>query len=105
MTATFNPLDPGFIENPYPYYQYLRANAPVVWADAVYAWVVSRHDDILPCLRDPRFQVDAGNTTAFRAMKETTGPTARLAEVFQRQMLFRDPPEHTRLRGLVNKAF
>jgi pimeloyl-[acyl-carrier protein] synthase len=105
MSVTLNPFDPAFIADPYPYYRLLRTHAPVVWVEALHSWVVSRHDDILHGLRDPRMKVDGGNMTAFRAAGEVTGPLSVMAEMFQRQMLFRDPPEHTRLRGLVNKAF
>ncbi|MFO0841316.1 MAG: cytochrome P450 [Gemmataceae bacterium] len=105
MSATLNPFDPDFISDPYPYYRLLRTHAPVVWVEGLHSWVVSRYDDILRGLRDPRLVVNAGNTTAFRAAGEVAGPLAVMGEMFQRQMLFRDPPEHTRLRGLVSKAF
>jgi pimeloyl-[acyl-carrier protein] synthase len=105
MSVTLNPFDPAFIDDPYPYYRLLRTHAPVVWVEGLHSWVVSRHDDILRGLRDPRLRVNPGNTTAFRSAGEVAGPLAVMAEMFQRQMLFRDPPEHTRLRGLVNKAF
>jgi cytochrome P450 len=105
MSLAFNPADPAFIANPYPVYQLLRAHAPVVYVPEIQAWVVSRYADAAAALKDPRLGVDSGNATSFKAVPIADPRVAALARMFSRQMLFRDPPEHTRLRGLVNKAF
>ena len=98
----FNPLDPAFIANPYPTYHRLRAAAPV-WRSPIGFNVVTRYDDAALVLRDRRFGKgylenitkrygpDIVNEPAFASMSRT--------------MLVLDPPDHTRLRGLVTKAF
>jgi len=98
----FNPLDPAFIADPYPFYHRLRSTAPVFRTPMGF-WLVSRYEDVALVLRDRRFGKDfAGNMSrryGARAMEEPA--IASLG----RTMLVLDPPDHTRLRGLVNKAF
>ncbi len=91
----FNPLLPEVIENPYPLYHRLRAENPVHQTPGG-MWVLSRYDDIAVILRDPRF--------GRRGFQELI--SARFGGPgLGRSMLLQDPPDHTRLRSLVNKAF
>ena len=91
---------PEVLADPYPFYHRLLAEAPVLWDEPAGTWVVSRHADVLALLHDPRL-------TAERILPEGgDDPTINaVARALSRQMLFLDPPDHTRLRGLVNKAF
>jgi pimeloyl-[acyl-carrier protein] synthase len=98
----FNPLDPEFIANPYPVYHQLRTMAPV-WKSPFGAWVLTRYDDVFHVLRDPRF-----GRRGFEPMLRAVFAGADSVEPEQgyvTSMLFRDPPDHTRLRALVQKAF
>jgi cytochrome P450 len=91
----FNPLAPEFIADPYPFYHRLRAEDPVHQSPMGF-WVLTRYDDVAGMLRDPRF----GRKGFERLL------AARFGEAgFDMSMLFRDPPDHTRLRTLVSKAF
>ena len=99
----FNPLDPAFIANPYPTYGMLRERMPI-WRSPLGPWVLSRYRDIAPLLKDGRFVhdfegriSDPGNRRA--VLNEPV--TRNLGD----SMLVRDPPDHTRLRGLVARAF
>jgi len=98
----FNPLAPEFIRNPYPYYERMRTSDPVHLTQYG-TYVASRHADIALVLRDKRFGKDYVDRTKRRygadIMKE---PVFRN---FALTMLQQDPPDHTRLRGLVVKAF
>jgi len=95
---SFNPLDPEFLADPYPTYHRLRAEDPVHQSPLGF-WVLTRYDDVSAVLRDPRF------------IKEPLAAlvAARFGAEVPRgvglSMLDRDPPDHTRLRGLVSKAF
>ena len=86
--------------DPYLTYARLRDEAPLHFVPLMGAWVISRHADVQLALRDPRF----GRTRLRRrfAPKLGAGP---LLESFSRWMLFKDPPDHTRLRTLVTRAF
>jgi hypothetical protein len=98
----FDPLDPAFLADPYPFYRRLREQAPVFKAEQGF-WLLSRYEDVASSLRDKRFGKDFAGT-----IKRRYGSN-RLAEPtianLSRTMLVLDPPDHTRLRGLVTKAF
>jgi len=101
-SLVFDPLSPTFIADPYPFYRRLREAAPVFKAAQGF-WLLSRYDDVAFSLRDRRFGKDfAGNMTRRYAKDRMSEPViANLAHT----MLVLDPPDHTRLRSLVTKAF
>ena len=93
----FNPMDPEFVADPYPTYHRLRTEDPVHHSPLGF-WVLTRYDDVVTALRDPRLAKEAIASfvaARFGAPVPATGLS----------MLDRDPPDHTRLRGLVSKAF
>lgn len=93
----FNPMDPQFIADPYPTYHRLRAEDPVHRSPLGF-WILTRYDDVVAALRDPRL-VKEPIASFVAARFGAVAPAIGLS------MLDRDPPDHTRLRGLVNKAF
>jgi cytochrome P450 len=100
--SLYHLLDPEVLADPYPLYHRLRAEDPVHWDPYLHAWVVTRHADVVTVFQ--RFL--AGRTPtpeqlALLGMPEL-GPIAR---VMVRQMLFLDPPAHTRVRTLAARAF
>ena len=99
----FNPLDPEAHADPYPQYARLREHAPMLRGPLGY-WVLSRYADIAAVLRDPRFGVGIDEASLMLAMTQD-GPGVATMRELSRWMLFRDPPDHTRLRRLVSKAF
>jgi cytochrome P450 len=105
--TAFAPLERRYRDDPYPMYEQLRERAPWLRSSLTRGWVVSRYDDVVTVLRDPRFSaVDRNNRnyTKFRKRLEQAG-VLRPGEEETFSMLRSDPPEHTRLRTLVNKAF
>ncbi len=98
----FNPLDPAFIGDPYPFYRALRETAPVFKTPQGF-WLLTRYEDVAFATRDRRFGKDFAANMERRygsdVMKEPA--IASLSNT----MLVQDPPDHTRLRGLVTKAF
>lgn len=101
-------VSPEFRDDPYPYFHTLRAAAPV-HQTSFGVWLVSRHADVAVVTRDHRLSNDETNSILHqRRMAEAAEPggtAAPRAEIDQGVMLFLDPPDHTRLRGLVSKAF
>jgi cytochrome P450 len=95
-------LDPDVLADPYRLYEQLRTEAPVLWDPYLHAWVVTRYTDVVDVLT--RFSAartpDADRLAALGM--EKLGP---IADVMVRQMLFLDPPQHTRVRGLAAAAF
>jgi pimeloyl-[acyl-carrier protein] synthase len=96
---TFNPMAPEFVADPYPTYHRLRAEDPVHQSPLGF-WVLTRYEDVVSVLRDPRLikePIAAFVAARFGLAAPPTGMGV--------SMLDRDPPDHTRLRGLVSKAF
>lgn len=100
----FDPLAPETLSDPYPIYARLRAEAPI-HRSPVGIWLVLGYDEAVRILRDhDNFSVDHSNRVDAEVVGETLGPTSS-ERGMENIMLFKDPPDHTRLRGLVNKAF
>jgi cytochrome P450 PksS len=104
---TVNIASPEHKANPYPFYARLRAQAPVspvTLPDGRTAWLITRYDDVVLALKDPRLAKDQ-----FRALSpEQLGKQPWVPALFKpltRNMLDVDEPDHTRLRVLVQKAF
>ena len=95
--VTFNPMDPEFVADPYPTYRRLRTEDPV-HQNPLGFWVLTRYEDVMATLRDARAVKEP--IAAFVAARFGAAVPA-----IGFSMLDRDPPDHTRLRGLVSKAF
>ena len=95
-------LDPAFIADPYPFYRSLRETAPVAKSPMGF-WLVSSYAEAAVVLRDRRFGKDfvASMQRRYGEQAMAEPAIASLAHT----MLVLDPPDHTRLRGLVTKAF
>jgi pimeloyl-[acyl-carrier protein] synthase len=100
--SLYHLLEPDVLANPYPLYHRLRTEDPVHWDSYLHSWVVTRYEDVVTVLQN------------FSAARTPTPDQLRglglselepVAKVMVRQLLFRDPPAHTRLRGLAAAAF
>ena len=100
--SLYHLLDPEVLANPYPLYHRLRSEDPVHWDPFLHAWVVTRYADVITV-----FQRFSANRTPTPEQLTSLGLSALtpLAQVMVRQMLFLDPPDHGRVRGLAAKAF
>lgn len=100
--SLFHLLNPEVLANPYPLYHRLRTEDPVHWDPYLHAWIVTRYNDVITVLH--RFSAERTPTPEQLAAMglEALGP---IAAVMVKQMLFMDPPAHTRLRSLASYAF
>lgn len=100
---------PDFKANPYPTYAALRAASPIhrrLSADGKSAiWFLTRYDDVAALLRDHKRCVKNVTATFSPEQQALLPPTPPLLRLLSNHMLNLDPPDHTRLRALVNKAF
>ncbi|MGH7963010.1 MAG: cytochrome P450 [Candidatus Binatia bacterium] len=93
----YNPFLPEVQANPYPYYTYLRQHAPVYYVPFGF-WTLSRYEDVYYAFRNPQVFSSAVLTSAFLGDLNPFPSDVLM-------MLASDPPDHTRLRKLVNRAF
>jgi cytochrome P450 len=112
VTLTAAPLDdllasPDFLIDPYPVFGRFREESPVHWVEAWGCWLVTRADDVDATIRDTHRFSSADRVT--RVIERTpgweAGLLAALHENFAVGMAQTDPPDHTRVRGLVSAAF
>jgi len=100
--SLYHLLDPEVLANPYPLYRRLRTEDPVHWDPYLHAWIVTRYADVITVLT--RFSADrAPSPDFFEALGAPE--VSPIAKVMVKQMLFLDPPAHTRLRKLAAPAF
>ena len=98
--VAYNPLSSRTAQDPYPVYAALRERDPVHRSRLMNAWLFTRHADVDTILRDHRhFSSDPRKGDLSRSQRVSLPPDDEFT------MLFLDPPDHKRLRALVNKAF
>ena len=105
--AAFQPEEIGFIANPYPAYEELRRAGRIHYDERTDHWLVPHHADVNALLRDRRFGRSYLHLATHEEMGHPLEPEmqAPFWHVVRNGMLDREPPDHTRLRSLVSKAF
>ncbi|MFT6392811.1 MAG: cytochrome P450, partial [Ilumatobacter sp.] len=107
LISRFDVNDPAFIANPYPTLNAIREATPIWWNEPTRQWIVTRFDDVASALRDRRM----GRAYIHRFSHEDVGrsqPDPRWASFHEHErwsLLSLEPPDHTRLRRLVQKVF
>jgi cytochrome P450 len=100
-------LGPEAVADPYPVLAALREHDPVHWSEKYRSWFITRFDDVTAALRDTRFSSD--RISPYRRAKldgPDADPALRAAfGVLEEWMVFKDPPDHTRLRKLLSRGF
>jgi pimeloyl-[acyl-carrier protein] synthase len=102
VLSLYQLLDPEVLADPYPLYHRLRNEDPVHWDPFLHAWVVTRYEEVVRVLQE--FSADR-TFTPQQLGEMGLSQLGPIAEVMVKQMLFMDPPAHTRLRGLCSQAF
>ena len=106
--ATFDDdlLEPGMIDDPFPYYRELRERRPVHWNERWRGWIVASYDDVYKGLHDPRMLADTV-TPYFktRLSHEERERFALTYDVLNSWAVFVDPPKHTMLRKIFARSF
>ncbi|MBI1294777.1 cytochrome P450 [bacterium] len=108
-TTSFDHLltSPEYYVDPYPVFARLRAEAPVYWSEAWSGWILTRYDDIVTVLHDPARFSSAGRIRYLLAQlpEEQRRHAALLERHYDVGLAHADPPDHTRLRALLNRFF
>ena len=105
MTLDYRPDDPQVLADPFPLYRRMQDADPCHWSPRLKAWVLTRYEDVRDVCLDKEMSSDR-----LRPYFATlpSGEAQRIAEIMKYLslwMVFRDPPEHTRLRRLTSKVF
>jgi cytochrome P450 len=101
MTATqlvFDPFSEEFFTDPYPTYRRMRAEAPVYYSEEYDFYALTRHEDVAAAFKDYQTYSSARGIELSTIKKGGVPPESK-------SMIFMDPPEHRRMRSLVNKVF
>jgi cytochrome P450 len=93
----YDPLDPEVKQSPYPYYEKMRREQPIIWLENMKAFAVAGYDNVDAMLKDP------ATYTSTKFWPELLGEYDPVPEV--PPMISMDPPNHTHLRKLTTKAF
>lgn len=107
LLARFDTIDPAFLQDPYPVLDALREASPLFWYEPSQQWVLTRHADVHAALRDRRL----GRAYTHRYTHEQFGrtpPDERWADFWAHErwsLLSLEPPDHTRIRSLIARAF
>ena len=110
LMQPFNPLSPEVLSNPYPHYALLRSADLVHWGSAADAdlpgrWYVTRFDDVNAVLKDQRFGREVHKVLPPNTLAPVIEADQGLSNLAEGWMILRDPPVHTRLRGLVHTFY
>jgi cytochrome P450 len=102
----YDPFSMEFRADPYPRYARLRSEAPVSWSESARMWIVSRFEDVVGVLREPAlFSSDAVASVQGVGLGRRESAQSRGEPLMPGNLVTYDPPEHTRLRAIVNRAF
>lgn len=102
MAVTYDLLSPKHFAAPYETFALMRENDPLYWHEQMDLWFATRYEDVHAVIRDRRLSADRVNSFMPPGTDEKRLAVRRF---FAGWMLFTDPPEHTRLRKLVSRAF
>jgi cytochrome P450 len=104
VLAELDLLAPEVVADPHPTLARLREQDPVHWSEHHQAWVLTRYDDVSAAFRDLRLSSDRASPLARADAAEVFGEDP-VVSVLARWMVFRDPPDHTRMRRALRPAF
>jgi cytochrome P450 len=100
-----DPRQPGFAADPYPTLARLRQDAPVHWSPSLKAWVVLRYGDVHEVLLGRGLSADTVTPFYKAQPAETQAKMQSLMRYLGNWLVFKDPPDHTRMRNLVSRVF
>jgi cytochrome P450 len=105
VTLVFNPADPAVRADPHPILARMRNEDPVHWHPRLRSWILTRYDDVKFALGTEAMSPNRLTPFYDKLPGETRSALTEMMRYLNLWIVFRDPPEHTRVRGLVSKAF
>src|SRR5882762_5601631 len=105
MSLSYRPNDPAVLADPFPLYRRMRDEDPAHWSPALKAWVLTRYDDVKRVCLDATMSSDRLRPFFASLPSVEAARIQDLIRYLTLWMVFRDPPDHTRLRRLAAKVF
>jgi cytochrome P450 len=105
MSLDYRPEDPAFLADPFPLFRRLQDEDPCHWSPRLKAWVLTRYDDVRGVLLDGQMSSDRLRPFFAALPPPEAERIADIVRYLSLWMVFRDPPEHGRLRRLTSKVF
>jgi cytochrome P450 len=105
VTLEYRPNDPAVLADPFALYRRLRDEDPAHWSPLLKAWVLTRYEDVRRVCLDTRMSSDRLRPFFATLPSAEAARIGELIRYLTLWMVFRDPPEHTRLRRLASKVF
>jgi cytochrome P450 len=105
LSLQYRPNDPAVLADPFPLYRRLRDEDPAHWSPLLKAWVLTRYEDVKRVCLDSRMSSDRLRPFFATLPSDEAARIGELIRYLTLWMVFRDPPEHTRLRRLAAKVF
>lgn len=99
----YNPFDPQILENPYPCYEKLRTGESIYWSDLFNAWLCVHYNEVRTLYKHVGLSSKRVEAIVARIPNYSSMPD--FVDSLSLWLLFCDPPQHTRIRSLVSKAF
>lgn len=101
----YDPRDRATIDDPLPVFRQLQADDPCHWCDPLRSWIVTRYEDCRDVLRDEQISADRLTPYYRRLPEEQRAGVSEIVRYLNTWVAFKDPPEHGRMRHLLNKVF
>jgi cytochrome P450 len=105
MALQFDPGDPAVNANPFPIFRRLQDEDPVHWSEALKAWTITRYEDVRRVALDRELSAERVHPFFEVMPSEEQRKLRDLQHYLTLWAVFKDPPDHTRLRSLMNRAF
>jgi cytochrome P450 len=105
VNVPYRPSDPAVLADPFPTYARLRDEEPAHWSAELKGWVLTRYEDVKRVCLDSRMSSDRLRPFFASLPSREAARMAELIRILTLWMVFRDPPEHTRLRRLTSRVF
>jgi len=105
MPIQYRPDDPAFLADPFPLYAQMQDEDPVHWSPRLKAWVLTRYDDVKGVCLDRELSSDRLRPFFASLPGAEAQRIADIVRYLSLWMVFRDPPDHTRLRRLTSRVF
>ena len=105
QAPVYDPTSEAIRRNPFPLYESLQEHDPIHWSPAVRSWIITRYDDVRQVVMSPTMSSDRLRPFYEALRDERREILAGVMRYLNEWLVFKAPPEHTRLRKMMNVVF